>query len=52
MNNIGMLGEAEALADAVDLGDSRKMVDAGGRIGVVFGLFVPEVPSLKIGSDR
>lgn len=34
MNNIGMLGEAEALADAVDLGDCRKMVDAGGGSGL------------------
>ncbi len=34
MNNLGMLGEAEALAGAVDLSGCREMIDAGGGSGV------------------
>jgi predicted nicotinamide N-methyase len=34
MNNIGMLGEARALGNAVDLGGCRRMVDAGGGSGL------------------
>jgi SAM-dependent methyltransferase len=34
MNNLGMLGEAEALADAVDLSGCGTMVDAGGGSGL------------------
>jgi predicted nicotinamide N-methyase len=34
MNNIGSLGEAEALRDAVDLSGCKRMVDAGGGSGL------------------
>jgi predicted nicotinamide N-methyase len=34
MNNIGNLGEAEALKDMVDLSGCKKMVDAGGGSGL------------------
>lgn len=34
MNNIGSLGEAEALRDAVDLSGCTRMVDAGGGSGL------------------
>jgi predicted nicotinamide N-methyase len=47
MNNIGMLGEAEALADAVDLGDCRKMVDAGGGSGLYSVYFCQKNPHLR-----
>lgn len=47
MNNIGMLGEAEALADAVDLGDCRKMVDAGGGSGLYSVYLCRKFPQLR-----
>ena len=47
MNNIGMLGEAEALADAVDLGDCRKMVDAGGGSGLYSVYLCQKFPHLR-----
>jgi predicted nicotinamide N-methyase len=47
MNNIGMLGEAEALADAVDLGDCRKMVDAGGGSGLYSVYLCRKNPHLR-----
>jgi len=34
INNLGMLGEADALKDAVDLTDRREMVDVGGGSGL------------------
>jgi len=47
MNNIGMLGEAEALADAVDLGDCRKMVDVGGGSGLYSVYLCRKNPHLR-----
>jgi len=47
MNNIGMQGEAEALADAVDLGDCRKMVDAGGGSGLYSVYLCRKNPHLR-----
>ncbi len=47
MNNIGMLGEAWALADAVDLGDCRKMVDAGGGSGLYSVYLCRKSPHLR-----
>ena len=47
MNNIGMLGEAEALADAVDLDDCRKMVDAGGGSGLYSVYLCRKFPHLR-----
>lgn len=47
MNNIGMLGEAEALADAVDLRDCRKMVDAGGGSGLYSVYLCQKFPHLR-----
>jgi predicted nicotinamide N-methyase len=47
MNNIGMLGEAEALADAVDLGDCRTMVDAGGGSGLYSVYLCRKNPHLR-----
>jgi SAM-dependent methyltransferase len=34
MNNLAMMGEADALTNAVDLSDARKMVDAGCGSGI------------------
>jgi predicted nicotinamide N-methyase len=42
-----MLGEAEALADAVDLGDCRKMVDAGGGSGLYSVYLCRKNPHLR-----
>ena len=47
MNNIGMLGEAEALAEAVDLGDCRQMVDAGGGSGLYSVYLCRKNPRLR-----
>ena len=47
MNNVGMLGEAEALAGAVDLGDCRKMVDAGGGSGLYSVYLCRKYPHLR-----
>jgi len=47
MNNIGMLGEAEALADAVDLGDCGTMVDAGGGSGLYSVYLCRKNPHLR-----
>ena len=47
MNNVGMLGEADALADAVDLGDCRKMVDAGGGSGLYSVYLCQKFPHLR-----
>ncbi len=47
MNNIGMLGEAEALADAVDLGDCKKIVDAGGGSGLYSVYLCRKNPHLR-----
>jgi len=47
MNNIGMLGEAEALADAVDLDDCRKLVDAGGGSGLYSVYLCQKYPHLR-----
>ncbi|MGD8352590.1 MAG: methyltransferase [Pseudomonadota bacterium] len=47
MNNIGMLGEAEALAGAVDLGDCSKIVDAGGGSGVYSVYLCRKFPHLR-----
>ncbi len=47
MNNIGMLGEAEALAEAVELGDCQKMVDAGGGSGLYSIYLCRKNPNLR-----
>jgi hypothetical protein len=47
MNNIGTLGEAEALKNAVDLSGCREMVDAGGGSGLYSALFCREYPDLR-----
>jgi len=47
MNNIGMLGEAEALGKAVDLGGCRKMVDAGGGSGLYSLMLCRKYPELE-----
>lgn len=46
MNNLGMLGEAEALAGVVDLSGCRQMIDAGGGSGLYSLLFCQRYPRL------
>jgi SAM-dependent methyltransferase len=46
MNNLGMLGEAEALASTVDLSGSRRMIDAGGGSGLYSRYFCRKYPQL------
>ena len=47
MNNLGMLGEAEALVKAVDLSGCRTMVDVGGGSGLYSLLLCQKYPDLK-----
>jgi len=46
MNNIGMLGEAEALGNAVDLRGCEKMVDVGGGSGLYSVALCRKYPDL------
>jgi predicted nicotinamide N-methyase len=47
MHNLGMSGEAHALAHAVDLSDCRLMVDAGGGSGLYSAILCQKYPGLK-----
>lgn len=46
MNNIGNLGEAEALKDAVDLSGCKRMIDAGGGSGLYSIALCKKYPEL------
>jgi predicted nicotinamide N-methyase len=46
MNNLGSLGEAEALKDAVDLSGCKRMVDAGGGSGLYSIALCQKYPGL------
>lgn len=46
MNNIGNLGEADALRDTVDLSGCKKMIDAGGGSGLYSTVFCEKYPEL------
>lgn len=47
MNNLGMMGEAEALKNFVDLSGCKMMVDAGGGSGLYSVVLCQEYPELK-----
>ena len=47
MNNIGMLGEAEALGNAIDLSGCKRMVDAGGGSGLYSLVLCRKHPELS-----
>jgi len=47
MNNLGRLGEAEALKDSVNLSDCKKMIDVGGGSGLYSVVFCRNYPNLK-----
>ena len=47
MHNLGMLGEADALADAVDLSDCRTMVDVGAGSGLYSITLCRRNPNLR-----
>ncbi len=47
MNNLGMLGEADALANAVDLSGCRKMADVGGGSGLYSVVLCRHHPDLR-----
>lgn len=47
MNNLGMLGEAEALRNAVDITGCKKMVDAGGGSGLYSIVLCQKYSELK-----
>ena len=47
MNNLGMLGEAEALRNFADLSGCREMVDAGGGSGLYSITFCQKYPDLR-----
>ncbi len=47
MNDLGMLGEADALAGAVDLSGRREMVDAGGGSGLYSVTLLRAYPGLR-----
>ncbi len=47
MNNIGMLGEAEALGNSVDLSGCTEMVDAGGGSGLYSVVLCKRYPELR-----
>lgn len=46
MNNIGNLGEAEALKDMVDLSGCKRMIDAGGGSGIYSVALCQKYPEL------
>lgn len=47
MNNLGMLGEAEALKNSVDISGCRQMIDAGGGSGIYSLVFCQKHPELR-----
>jgi 2-polyprenyl-3-methyl-5-hydroxy-6-metoxy-1,4-benzoquinol methylase len=47
MNNLGMLGEADALLHSVDLSGSQIMVDAGGGSGLYSVVLCQKYPELR-----
>lgn len=47
MNNLGMLGEAEALENSVDISGCRQMIDAGGGSGIYSLVFCRMNPELR-----
>ena len=47
MNNLGRLGEVEALLNAVDLSNCRELIDAGGGSGIYSSAFCQKYPDLK-----
>jgi predicted nicotinamide N-methyase len=47
MKNIGMLGEAEALGNAIDLSGCKRMVDAGGGSGLYSLVLCRKYPELS-----
>ena len=47
MNNLGMLGEAEALKNSVDLSKCKEMVDAGGGSGLYSISLCQKHPNLR-----
>ena len=47
MNNLGMLGEAEALQNVVDLDGCQEMVDVGGRSGLYSVILCQKHPELR-----
>ncbi|MFQ6084429.1 MAG: methyltransferase [Candidatus Aminicenantia bacterium] len=47
MNNLGMIGEAEALKNAVDLSGCKEMVDAGGGSGLYSIVLCQKYPELR-----
>ena len=47
MNNLGMLGEADALKDIVDLSGCKKMIDAGGGSGLYSIILCRAYPELQ-----
>jgi 2-polyprenyl-3-methyl-5-hydroxy-6-metoxy-1,4-benzoquinol methylase len=47
MNNLGMLGEAEALRNSVDLSGCKQMVDAGGGSGLYSIFLCQKYPDLS-----
>ena len=47
MNNLGMLGEAEALKNSVDLSGCKEMVDAGGGSGLYSIVLCQKYPELR-----
>lgn len=48
MNNLGMLGEAEALKNSVDLSGCKKMIDAGGGSGLYSVVLCQKYPELNV----
>jgi predicted O-methyltransferase YrrM len=48
MNNLGMLGEADALRNLVDLSEYKELVDAGGGSGLYSVYFCQKYPTLRI----
>jgi hypothetical protein len=47
MNNLGMLGEAEALKNSIDLSECKKLVDAGGGSGLYSLVLCQKYPDLR-----
>lgn len=47
MNNLGMLGEAEALKNSVDISGCRQMIDAGGGSGLYSLVLCQKYPELR-----
>ena len=47
MHNLGMLGEAQALRDSVDLAGCKQMIDAGGGSGIYSIVLCQKFPELR-----